>query len=60
MDTPKTQQLLTVREVAQRLGQSRFSIYRKISAGTIPALRLGDERSALRIREDELERWLDE
>jgi excisionase family DNA binding protein len=53
------QRLLTVAEVAHRLGQNKFSVYRKIQAGTIPAIRLGDGRSAIRVRESELEAWLD-
>jgi excisionase family DNA binding protein len=56
----KTQKLLTVAQVAERIGQSRFSVYRKIEAGTIPAIRLGDGNAALRVRESELERWLNE
>jgi excisionase family DNA binding protein len=53
------QQLLTVQAVAQRLGQSRFSVYRKIAAGEIPAIRLGGGTAALRVRESELEAWLE-
>jgi excisionase family DNA binding protein len=55
----EAQRMLTVVQVAQRLGQSKFSVYRKIAAGVIPAVRLGDGRSALRVREAELERWLE-
>ena len=55
----EAQRMLTVVEVAQRLGQSKFSVYRKIAAGVIPAVRLGDGRSALRIRESELREWLE-
>jgi len=50
--------MLTVDQVAARIGQSRWSVYRKIERGVIPAIRLGDGRSALRVREVELERWL--
>ena len=55
----EAQRMLTVVQVAQRLGQSKFSVYRKIAAGTIPAIRLGGGRSALRVRSSELERWLE-
>jgi len=55
----ETQKLLTVDQVAERLGQSKWSVYRKVAAGTIPAVRLGGGRSALRVREAELERWLE-
>ena len=51
--------LLTPAQVATRLGQSRASVYRKIAAGVIPAVRLGDsEYAPLRVPEDELARWI--
>jgi excisionase family DNA binding protein len=50
--------LLTVDEVATRIGQSRWTVYRKIATGQLPAVRLGDGRSALRVSEASLERWL--
>jgi excisionase family DNA binding protein len=50
--------LLTVDQVAERLGVSRRTVERKIAAGEIPALRLGGRRSPLRVDERELERWL--
>ena len=50
--------LLTVSEVAARLRLSKPSVYRKIAAGDIPALRLGNGVGPLRIPEDELEAWL--
>ncbi len=52
------QRMLTVDEVAERIGQSRWSVYRKVAAGQIPAVRLGEGRAALRIDERELNRWL--
>jgi excisionase family DNA binding protein len=43
--------LLTIDEVAAMLRQSRGSIYRKIAAGELEAVRLGRSRSSpLRIR----------
>jgi excisionase family DNA binding protein len=50
--------LLTLDQVAERLGVSRRTVERKIAAGEIPALRLGGARSPLRIDEAELEAWL--
>ena len=50
-------EFLTVSEVARRLRVHEATIYRKVSAGEIPALRLG-ERGPLRIPADEFERWL--
>lgn len=41
MKLDEPQKLLTVKEVAQRLGQSRFTIYRKIERGELPAVRIG-------------------
>lgn len=49
---------LSVREVPLRLGIHEQSVKRKISAGQIPALQLGGPGCALRVLEDELERWL--
>lgn len=51
-------QLMRVREVAQVLGQCPETIYRKVQAGELRAVRLGGGRAALRIPRDELERFL--
>jgi excisionase family DNA binding protein len=51
--------LLTVRQVAERLGLSLWSVYRRVEAGEIPAVRLGSTRKApIRVSEAELEQWL--
>ena len=51
--------LLTIPEVARRLGLHRDTVYRKIQRGEIPAVRIGhDETGPLRVDADELERWL--
>jgi excisionase family DNA binding protein len=55
-DTPSSQ-LLSVGEVAKLLRLHPHSVYRKIHAGELPAVRLGED-GALRIRADKLERWL--
>jgi excisionase family DNA binding protein len=48
-------ELLTVPEVAARLGQSRQTIYRKIAAGELPAVRLGlGPHACIRVPADEL------
>jgi excisionase family DNA binding protein len=49
---------LSVKEVAFRLGIHEQSVRRTITAGEIPALQLGGPGCALRVREDELDRWL--
>jgi excisionase family DNA binding protein len=50
--------LLSVTEVAERLGVSRRTVQRKIAAGEIPAFQLGGKRSPIRVDAHELERWL--
>ena len=50
---PAVAELLTVAEVARRLRQSEDTIRRKIAAGDISAVRLG-EHGPLRIPEDAL------
>ena len=52
--------LLTVAEVADRLRVYPGMIHKKIGDGTLPALKLTTSgRGAIRIREDELELWLE-
>lgn len=51
-------QLLLVDQVAERLHLSRASVYRKIAARVIPAVRLGPGNAALRVPADDLEQWL--
>lgn len=51
--TVATARLLTVDEVARRLRQSRVTIRRKVAAGELEAVRLGDH-GPLRIPEDAL------
>jgi excisionase family DNA binding protein len=49
--------LLTVADAARRLNGSRPTIYRRISEGSLPALRIGTG-GPLRIDAVELECWL--
>jgi len=52
-------QLLTVREAAELLRQSEWSVRQKIARGEIPAIRIGvGPRGPLRIPHDELDAWL--
>jgi Helix-turn-helix domain len=52
-------QLLTVRETAQVLRQSEWSVRQKIGRGEIPALRVGvGPRPPFRILPGDLEQWL--
>jgi excisionase family DNA binding protein len=55
-DTPSSK-LVSVGEVAKLLRLHPHSVYRKIHAGELPAVRLGGD-GALRVRSDELETWL--
>jgi excisionase family DNA binding protein len=50
--------LLTVDDVAERLGVSRRTVERKIARGELPAFQLGGPRSPVRVDERELEEWL--
>jgi excisionase family DNA binding protein len=52
-------QLLTVRETAEVLRQSEWSVRQKIGRGELPALRVGvGPRAPFRILRAHLERWL--
>ena len=51
---------MRVKEVAHELGQHPATIYRKVHDGSLPAVRLGAGRAALRIDSGEFERWLAE
>lgn len=50
--------LLTVRDVAARLGYSRATILRWTSQGILSGFRMPD--GALRYREDDLAAWIEE
>jgi excisionase family DNA binding protein len=50
--------LMRVREVADELGQHPATIYRKITAGEIPSVRLGSGRAAIRVPRAEFEQGL--
>ena len=52
-------QLLTVRETAEVIRQSEWSVRQKIGRGELPALRVGvGPRAPFRILRADLERWL--
>jgi excisionase family DNA binding protein len=50
--------LLTLDQVAERLGVTRRTVERKVAQGVIPALQLGGPRTPIRVDERELEEWL--
>jgi excisionase family DNA binding protein len=56
----RTTRLLTVAEVAARLGVSKGSVYRYITSNRLPATRLGDGLAPLRVSERELDSWLED
>jgi excisionase family DNA binding protein len=51
-------QLLTVREVADRLKLSEKSVRRRIASGELPAVRLGGRGTPLRVDERELDQYV--
>jgi excisionase family DNA binding protein len=53
-----TSELLTVREVAFRLGVHPMTVRRMIRDGRMPAMQLGGPGTAVRVDAAELERWL--
>jgi excisionase family DNA binding protein len=59
MGSNDSQRLLTVKEAAAYLGESTFTVYRKISAGIYPAVRLSNSPTGpIRVPERDLERWI--
>ncbi len=55
----EAQHLLTVPEVAKRLRLSRWSVYRMIENGSLPAVRVSASPTGpLRVSASELESWL--
>ena len=53
-----TTRLLRIRDVAELLDVSTETVLRRIRRGDLPAIRLAS--NALRVREDELDRWLEQ
>jgi len=58
ISTDRRSRLLTLDEVAQRLGVSKRTVQRKVYSGQLPALRLGGGHAPVRVDEAELEAWL--
>lgn len=52
------QRLLTLDDVASRMGVSRRTVERRVAAGEIPALQLGGPRTPIRVDAVELDAWL--
>ena len=60
IESPARPVLLTIEEVCSTLRQSKASVYRKIGAGELPVVRLGDGPSAhLRVPADGFERYFE-
>jgi excisionase family DNA binding protein len=58
-NTSQYQRYLTPQEVAEVVGTSRKTIYRRIADGSLPAVRLGDGlRAPVRIGADDLDAYL--
>jgi excisionase family DNA binding protein len=60
MSTSERPALLTVDETAELLRCSKASIYRRVSAGELPAVRLTGRVGPIRIVRSELSQWLDQ
>ena len=58
MHATRSPELLAVPAVAERLNVNKATVYRWITEGRIPAVRLGPPRRPLRIPADELDEWL--
>jgi excisionase family DNA binding protein len=60
MATIESQKLLSPAEVALRLGVSKITVYRRISDGSLPAVRLGGNGAStpLRVPAGAVEAWL--
>jgi excisionase family DNA binding protein len=52
------EQLLNISQVAFILGISAPSVRRRIATGDLPAVQLGNRKTAIRVRRDDLERYL--
>ncbi|MEP3329221.1 AlpA family phage regulatory protein [Sedimentitalea sp.] len=56
-DTPKPERFMRAREVVDRVGLSRASVYRQVDLGTFPAPIKISERSVA-WRESEVDAWM--
>ncbi len=54
----ESHRLLTIPEVAEQLRLSKGTVYKLIRDGVVPAVQLGRSGASLRVKSDELERWL--
>jgi len=52
--------LLTVMEVAERLGLYKGSVYKMIQLEMLPAVKVGPNEGATRVRESDLAKWIEE
>lgn len=59
MSTVIAPRLLKIADAAERLGVSRFWIYRRIESGEIPVVELGDTRKNQRIAETDLAAFIE-
>lgn len=55
----KKDKLLNVRQVAKRLAIDYPNIYRMIKAGVLPCVRIGIGRGVIRIKESDLEAYIE-
>lgn len=50
--------MLTVQEVARKLGCSAGCVYQLVSRGDMPHVRIGVGRGVIRVRESDLDRFI--
>jgi excisionase family DNA binding protein len=55
----KKDKLLNVRQVAKRLAIDYPNIYRMIKAGVLPCVRIGIGRGVIRVKESDLEAYIE-
>ena len=50
--------LLNIKDVRERLGLGQGATYGLIASGSIPSLRVGMGNRSIRVREEDLDRWI--
>lgn len=51
--------LLTIPQVAERLGLNRSTVYTRIACGDIPVVDIGKGKSKSRVRSDHLDQYIE-
>jgi len=59
MQRTKKDKLLTIKQVATRLKMDYSHIYRMIRAGVLPCIKVGIGRGVIRVKESDLEAYIE-